>query len=81
MSKVKQYFYNIAVALDQLANASTGGDADTCVSSRLALNYPDSWARKFVDWFFYSVFGQEDHCYKSLRGEMTEPFNNEEVVR
>lgn len=35
MSKVKKYFWNLLIGIDQLANTFAGGDPDETVSSRI----------------------------------------------
>lgn len=77
---MKKYLYNLVVACDQWLNALSGGDEDCCISSRLALNYPDSWGRKMVDLFFKVCFGQENHCQASLELEQAEKFNDSAVI-
>lgn len=70
MSPLKKYIYNCLVADDQWLNAHLGGNPDECLSTRLAKNYPNSLARKFVDAIFYYAFGQKDHCYHSLNNDV-----------
>lgn len=52
MKPMRQYFFNILIALDQLANTLFFGDPDETISSRLGREYPNSILRKVVDFFF-----------------------------
>lgn len=78
---MKKYLFNLAIACDQWLNALFGGDEDVCISSRLALNYPDSWGRKTVDWLFMVCFGHDNHCQASLAMEQAEKFNDDAVIK
>lgn len=63
MKKIKLYFKNIIIAIDQLANSLLGGNPDRCISSRLWENYRDSRMRKIVDWLF--KWQRDNHCEHS----------------
>lgn len=81
MNKAQRYGLNIATALDRLVNAIGGGSDEVTISSRLGMNYPNSWARKFVDWLFWTLFKQENHCARSLYNEQHEVFNEDAIIR
>lgn len=60
-----QRAWHIAIALDQLGNATTGGNEDETISSRAGRLKRDGrgWACvlcKLLDWL------QKDHCNKSI---------------
>lgn len=60
-----QRAWHIAIALDQLANATTGGNEDETISSRAGRLQREGrgWACvlcKLLDWL------QKDHCSKSI---------------
>lgn len=45
------------------------GDEDECISSvlgKMALYGRDTRFRKFVDYVFLKVFGQENHCFNNI---------------
>lgn len=46
---IKQYIWNVLIALDQLGNALTGGDPDETISSRAAKRR-DHWPWKPLGW-------------------------------
>ena len=48
ITKLKRYFWNNVIALDQLLNALTGGDPDETVSSRIAKRVDD---QRWAYWF------------------------------
>lgn len=68
----RAYLLNLAVAVDQLASALTGGAADETISSRLGKaqrgDYGPGWRaittplRWLVDALFRALTGQPDHC-------------------
>ncbi|HYF87435.1 hypothetical protein [Azospirillum sp.] len=73
---IGRYALNVAVAVDQLANAVLGGDCDETLSSRLGkaqrgdfgpgwrwITAPIRWA---VDAVFRVAFGQSGHCASSI---------------
>ena len=69
---MRAYLLNVAVAVDQLASALTGGAADETISSRLGKaqrgDYGPWWQastaplRWLVDGLFRLLTGQQDHC-------------------
>ena len=62
---------NIFVALDQLANALTGGWPDETISSRAwrwELAGIRSWPRKLID-AAARLLGDDDHCRESYESE------------
>ena len=70
-----EYWYNLAVARDQYANAKAGGDPDQTVSGENGLHLENGskgdlsvrvWFCMVLSW----AFGEKDHCQKSIdRGE------------
>ncbi len=64
ITKIKLYFWNILIALDQLINTVLGGDPDETISSRMGkivAKKPDScvlcvWVCRVLHWF------DTDHC-------------------
>ena len=78
---MRKYFLNIAISLDQLANAVIFlGDPDTTISARLAYNYHDTWMMKTVDWIFLILFNDKDHCLVSLGNELNYYFNKNAII-
>ena len=70
-----EYWYNLAVARDQYANAKAGGDPDQTVSGENGLHLENGakgdlsvrvWFCKILSW----AFREDRHCIKSIdRGE------------
>lgn len=62
--RICRYFWNILIAVDQLANALLGGDPDETISSRSGKRqHEQAWAKylcKFLNWI------DTDHCQKSI---------------
>lgn len=52
-----QYFLNIFIAIDHLANAILLGNPDETISARLGREYPNSFLCKVVDFIF-----RRGHC-------------------
>jgi hypothetical protein len=63
MKCLKQYIYNLLIAVDQLINAVLLGDPDETISIRLGRVCPDSYIVIALDWVF---FWQTNHCHKSI---------------
>lgn len=67
-----RYFWNILIAIDQLANTIFGGDPDETISSRCGKwhrlgKHKKGWRKKF--YYFASPivnFFEEDHFAKSI---------------
>lgn len=72
------------IGLDQALNPLIfGGSEDVTLSAQsayreLVLNKSGKW-RKLIDWIFRR-FGQEHHCYKSLRVEIDEFAGDRELI-
>ena len=72
---MKQYFYNILVAVSHLFNALLLGDPHDSISVRTgrAMEYDDSrWYRHhatFIDWLFFTLFDEKNHVRESATGE------------
>lgn len=64
MKKVKKYFWNLLISIDQLANTIFGGDPDETISSRTGkLMHKRRWAKwmaAFLDLF------EKDHAEKAI---------------
>jgi hypothetical protein len=60
--KIGQYFLNVLIAIDYLANAVAGGDPDESISERLGREWPNSFMRKFVDFLFGKNHCKEAGC-------------------
>ena len=60
------------IALDQLLNTFyKDGKADETISAR-AWRCRDTWKRRvaFIDWVFYRLLGEIDHCKQSYESEV-----------
>ena len=63
-------YFQVLVALDQLANTLIGGYADETVSARVYRHYlkgEQKWAYKLINSLF---FFQEDHCKEAYESEL-----------
>lgn len=56
---------HIAVAWDQLANATWGNSEDETISSRLGRCGP-RWAELAVNWIFERLTGEKNHCKNNI---------------
>ena len=73
--KIKQWAFNILIAIDQLGNALTGGDPDETISSRLGkrtLHHGGTipWSHpisKIVDWFLDKL--DPNHSINSIEDD------------
>ena len=68
MKKITKYFWNLLIALDQLANTILAGDPDETISSRAAkaARRKKRWGCilcQVLDWF------DKDHCLKSIEDD------------
>jgi len=67
-----EYVMSVLVALDQLANALTGGNPDMTISARIGQFAPGSayWGtlERLVDWAFAPI--QRRHCWKAFISEI-----------
>lgn len=73
---VLQYGYNLALAIDQLANAILLGDPDESISGRtgraMKSGNPKWWIpmqHKIIDAIFYILFKEKDHCFNGMEPE------------
>ena len=72
---VWQYFYNLAVAFDQLSNSVLAGDPDETVSRRVARakgSRPNNVAIVGLAWFIDGIFllvGETRHVEKAGQGK------------
>lgn len=66
ISVIKKYFWNILIALDQLANALSGGDPDETLSSRMGKAIREGRCRGcYIICRILHIFDR-DHCHKSI---------------
>lgn len=82
---IKNRFFRFIVGLDQALNPLVyGGSEDVTLSAQSAYNelilHKDSRKRKFIDWIFLNIFGDDNHCYESLLNEIDE-FENAHLIR
>lgn len=68
---MRVWFLNMAIAIDQLANAVLRGDPDETLSSRayrMHMKGQPYWGglANVIDWFF---FWEADHCRKAYESE------------
>ena len=85
MKKIKQYFYNVLIGLDQFGNSLWGGSPDETISSRLgriktANGGEIPWTRpwpKIMDWALDKI--QKEHCIKAIEENEFEQIKNESV--
>jgi len=72
MARLKAWFFQILIALDQLCTAVVGGFADETLSSyayRMEMQRkPWGAARRWIDAVF-AWFGQHEHCFDAYRAE------------
>lgn len=72
--RIKEYFLNILIAVDQVANTVFGGCPDETLSAhawRLSDRYwYANFARIVIDLVF-RIFGQKEHCWSSYQSEKT----------
>lgn len=73
---IQQYLFNIALGLDQWINTLLLGDVDDSISGRcgraIASGKPKwfvPYLAKFIDYLFFSLFDQVDHCKDSQEPE------------
>lgn len=64
MKKVKKYFWNILIAIDQFFNALTGGDPDETISSRIGKHKDSSKLARLLSRFL-DLF-EQNHAEKSI---------------
>ncbi|WP_032092075.1 hypothetical protein [Necropsobacter rosorum] len=73
-TKLKSWLYHVLIALDQLANALSGGAADETFSSRcyrgavLSANPKKRW--RFWFRFVNALFFDKDHCKTAYESEV-----------
>lgn len=64
---MKQYIWNILIALDQLGNALTGGFPDETISSRMGKRLAKHDKCPVCNFLCKLLnYIQEDHCVKSI---------------
>lgn len=70
IDKVKKYFWNILIAIDQLANALLAGDPDETISSRLGKKVREGRCT-FCYWICIHFLHRLDpnHCQKSIEDD------------
>ena len=60
------YWHNVLMGIDQGIGTWFGIDADETISSYIGRNCYGRWQQRLIDWVFYRVTGQRDHCLKSI---------------
>ena len=65
------YVKRLLIAIDQLGNTALDGDPDETISSRVGRNaVAGKWwaliAERVIDFIAWRVFGQYDHCRRSI---------------
>lgn len=66
MVKLKRYFWNVLLGLDQFLSVLTGGDPDETVSSRVGkAAAAGSRIGRVLEWCLDAVFGA-GHCRSSI---------------
>lgn len=56
----------IALSYDQLGNATMGGDEDETISSMLGRKGKPVWLVKLVNWIFFVLYGEVNHCQSKI---------------
>jgi hypothetical protein len=56
----------IALSYDQLGNATMGGDEDETMSSMLGRTGKPVWLVKVVNWIFFELYGEVNHCQSKI---------------
>jgi hypothetical protein len=76
VSKLGQYIYNNALAIDQYLNAVLLGDPDESISGRtgraIASGKPKWWVKPFgwfLDKLFEVLFNEKDHVLNAIEPE------------
>lgn len=69
-----QYLINLLFALDQFFSTILGGHPDDTISQRLGRAYVAGYTRTepfriALDWIVFVVFGEDNHCLRSLSGK------------
>lgn len=74
--KVKQYYFNQLLGIDQYANILLLGDPDETISGRLGRALKSGRPKwfvkplaKLVDWGAKALAGQSNHCLDSVESE------------
>lgn len=63
---IRDYIYNMLIAIDQLLNAVMFGDPDESISERVGRRWPESWVARIINGLF---FWQKNHVMESLEGD------------
>lgn len=72
---LKQYLYNMLMALDQFFSTVLGGHPDDSISQRLGRAYLAGatptifFFKRLVDWLALVLVGEKNHCVSSLDGK------------
>lgn len=67
MEKLKKYFWNILISIDQLANTILGGDPDETISSRVGKLKHKRWWAKGISWVLDKI--DKDHTDKTQEAD------------
>jgi len=62
----RDYWLNIALGIDQGMGTWFGIDADESISSYVGRTAMGSWRQKSIDWAFYRLAGEYNHCFNSI---------------
>lgn len=65
--RIKRYFWNILISIDQFCNVLFGGDPDETMSSRLGKNRNANWFTRMLSGFL-DLF-QWNHVEKSVESD------------
>lgn len=66
--RLRGYWLNILVGLDQSIGTLFGIDADETISSYIGRKHPGDWQERVINWIFKTLTGEEDHCKNSIEG-------------
>ena len=70
-TRLGRYTYGLWIAQDQLVNAIHAGNPDVTVSSKVGYmalqgSKTAQLMERVIDWLFYVVAGQKNHCFVSI---------------
>lgn len=66
----------IALSYDQLGNATMGNDEDETISSMLGRTGRPAWLVTFVNWMFFELYGERNHCTAKIEKRFQERLNS-----
>lgn len=59
------YGLNILIGLDQFVGTLWGIDSDETISSWTGKHRPGSWLETLINWLFYRLTGEQNHCERN----------------